>query len=115
LKLDRSWNAVEFLFVALFCLSVRAQQPSRRSPEKILELNRWLKAFCAANSHVYLDYFSTMADTKGLLKRDLADDGPPPESCRLQVDGAAGPGSNRKSAAAVCQALVVSSIADLHL
>jgi len=75
MKLDRSWNAVEFLFVALFCLSVRAQQPSRRSPEKILELNRWLKAFCAANSHVYLDYFSTMADTKGLLKRDLADDG----------------------------------------
>jgi lysophospholipase L1-like esterase len=48
----------------------------QRSPEKILELNRWLKAYCAANGLVYLDYFSAMVDdNKGLLRRDLADDG----------------------------------------
>jgi lysophospholipase L1-like esterase len=46
-----------------------------RSPEKILELNRWLKTYCAANNYVYLDYFSAMVDDRGLLKRDLADDG----------------------------------------
>ncbi len=46
-----------------------------RPPEKILELNRWLQEYCARNSHLYLDYFSAMVDEKGLLKRDLADDG----------------------------------------
>jgi acyl-CoA thioesterase I len=48
---------------------------AQRSPEKILQLNRWLKAYCAANGHVYLDYFSAMVDDQGLLKRDFADDG----------------------------------------
>jgi lysophospholipase L1-like esterase len=47
----------------------------QRSPEKILELNRWLKDYCAKNKYVYLDYFSAMVDEKGLLKHDLADDG----------------------------------------
>jgi lysophospholipase L1-like esterase len=48
---------------------------AQRSPEKILELNRWLKAYCSANRLVYLDYFTAMVDEKGLLKRDLSDDG----------------------------------------
>ena len=48
---------------------------AQRSPEKILALNRWLKDYCAANGLVYLDYFTAMVDDKGLLKRDLAEDG----------------------------------------
>jgi lysophospholipase L1-like esterase len=48
---------------------------AQRSPEKILELNRWLKAYCATNGFLYLDYFRVVVDEKGLLKRDLADDG----------------------------------------
>ncbi|HEX4486454.1 MAG TPA: SGNH/GDSL hydrolase family protein [Terriglobales bacterium] len=46
-----------------------------RSPEKILALNKWLKAYCETNGHVYLDYFTPMKDEKGLLKKDLAEDG----------------------------------------
>jgi lysophospholipase L1-like esterase len=46
-----------------------------RSPAQILELNRWIKDYAAQNRDVYLDYFSAMVDDKGLLKRDLADDG----------------------------------------
>jgi lysophospholipase L1-like esterase len=46
-----------------------------RSPAKILALNKWLKEYCAQNGLVYLDYFSPMVDEKGLLKRNLADDG----------------------------------------
>ena len=46
-----------------------------RSPEQILELNRWMKNYCAQNGCVYLDYFSAMVDDKGLLKSDLAEDG----------------------------------------
>lgn len=48
---------------------------SQRSPERILALNRWLKDYCSANRLTYLDYFSPMIDDKGLLKRDLAQDG----------------------------------------
>jgi lysophospholipase L1-like esterase len=60
---------------------------AQRSPEKILELNRWLKAYCAANNDVYLDYFTVVVDDKGLLKRDLADDGlhPNPAGYKLMT------------------------------
>jgi lysophospholipase L1-like esterase len=46
-----------------------------RPLDKIVELNRWMKAYCAANGHVYLDYFTPMVDDKGFLKRELAEDG----------------------------------------
>ncbi len=48
---------------------------AQRSPERILALNAWMKDYCVANNLIFLDYFSAMVDDKGLLKRDLADDG----------------------------------------
>src|SRR5499427_346876 len=48
---------------------------AQRSPERILVLNRWLGNYCSANVITYLDYFNSMVDGKGLLKRDLANDG----------------------------------------
>jgi lysophospholipase L1-like esterase len=56
-----------------------------RSPAKIIELNRWLKNYCAANGLGYLDYFSSMVDDKGLLKRDLADDGLHPNKAGYKI------------------------------
>lgn len=58
-----------------------------RPPAKILELNRWLSAYCAAHGCVYLDYFPALADDKGLLKRDLAEDGlhPNPAGYKLMA------------------------------
>jgi len=46
-----------------------------RSPEKILQLNRWMQEHCVVEDCVYLDYFSAMVDDKGLMKRELAEDG----------------------------------------
>ena len=46
-----------------------------RPPEKILELNTWIKKYAAENGHTYLDYFSAMVDEQGLLQRDLSEDG----------------------------------------
>ena len=48
---------------------------AQRSTSRILALNKWLKEYCAANNLVYLDYFDSMVDDKGLLKRDLSEDG----------------------------------------
>jgi lysophospholipase L1-like esterase len=60
---------------------------AERSPEKILALNRWLKDYCAApsNSCLYLDYFSAVVDDKGLLKKDLAEDGLHPNDAGYKI------------------------------
>lgn len=46
-----------------------------RPRERILALNTWLKHYCAKNGLVYLDYFSAVVDDKGMLRRDLSDEG----------------------------------------
>jgi lysophospholipase L1-like esterase len=60
---------------------------AQRSPEKILALNAWLKSYCAAapNACTYLDYFSAMVDDKGLMKKDLADDGLHPNAAGFKI------------------------------
>jgi lysophospholipase L1-like esterase len=56
-----------------------------RPAERILELNRWLKDYCAKNGLVYLDYFSALVDDRGMLKRDLSDDGLHPNPAGYRV------------------------------
>jgi lysophospholipase L1-like esterase len=58
---------------------------AQRSPAKIVQLNLWLKNYCATNGCVYLDYFSAMVDDKGLLKRELADDGLHPNAAGYKI------------------------------
>jgi lysophospholipase L1-like esterase len=47
----------------------------QRPPVQINELNAWIKKLCAERNLVYLDYFTAMADDKGFLKADIANDG----------------------------------------
>jgi lysophospholipase L1-like esterase len=60
---------------------------AQRSPDKILELNRWLKNYCGAmpSPCTYLDYFSALVDDKGLMKKDLADDGLHPNAAGYKI------------------------------
>jgi len=58
---------------------------AQRSPAKILALNQWLKDYCIASHLVYLDYFTALVDDKGLLKRDLADDGLQPNAAGFKI------------------------------
>jgi lysophospholipase L1-like esterase len=58
---------------------------AQRSPGRILELNAWLKDYCTKNDLVYLDYFSAMVDDKGMLKKDLADDGLHPNAAGYKI------------------------------
>jgi acyl-CoA thioesterase I len=48
-------------------------------------LNAWLKDYCARNDLVYLDYFSALVDDKGLMKKDLADDGLHPNAAGYKI------------------------------
>ena len=58
---------------------------AQRPMSRILELNAWLKDYCAKNNIVYLDYFSALVDDKGLLKKDLADDGLHPNAAGYKI------------------------------
>jgi lysophospholipase L1-like esterase len=46
----------------------------QRPPEKIAALNAWIRALCKSRDLVYLDYFSAMADDKGFLRPEIAND-----------------------------------------
>ena len=57
----------------------------KRPPEKILELNAWIKKFAAEKGHVYLDYLPATADDQGLLKKELSEDGLHPNAAGYAV------------------------------
>jgi lysophospholipase L1-like esterase len=58
---------------------------AQRSLARILALNDWLKDYCSKNHFVYLDYFTAVVDDKGLLKKDLADDGLHPNAAGYKL------------------------------
>lgn len=58
---------------------------AQRPMDRILALNKWLKNYCAANDLVYLDYFPAMTDDKGLLRKDLAEDGLHPNKAGFAI------------------------------
>lgn len=54
---------------------VQVVRSVQRPPDKIIALNTWIKNLCAERNLVYLDYFAVMADDKGFMKADIANDG----------------------------------------
>ena len=54
-------------------------------PEKILELNAWIKKYAREKKEVYLDYFSAMVDEQGLLRKELSGDGLHPNAKGYEV------------------------------
>jgi lysophospholipase L1-like esterase len=60
-------------------------QTVRRSPDKIIALNTWMKTYADTNHLVYLDYFSAMVDGKGFLKDELSNDGLHPNAAGYAV------------------------------
>jgi lysophospholipase L1-like esterase len=82
-------NDIKPIFASILPVSDYARdrpaQTPQRPPEKIREINAWLQAYCKAKSFEYLDYFSALADEKGLLKAELADDGLHPNAAGYKV------------------------------
>jgi lysophospholipase L1-like esterase len=44
-----------------------------------------MKAYCASTNCYYLDYFDSMVDGSGLLKRDLSEDGLHPNDAGYKI------------------------------
>jgi lysophospholipase L1-like esterase len=70
-------NGIKVIFASVLPIHDYGKRKvsERRPPEQILKLNEWLKSYCKAKGHIYLDYFSKMVDDKGMLKTELANDG----------------------------------------
>jgi lysophospholipase L1-like esterase len=49
-------------------------QTTARPMARIHALNDWLKTYAAAHGDVYLDYFSSMTDSTGLMRAELTED-----------------------------------------
>jgi lysophospholipase L1-like esterase len=47
---------------------------------RIKAVNNWMNHYAAENGLTYLDYFTSLADEKGMLKEELSDDGVHPNS-----------------------------------
>jgi lysophospholipase L1-like esterase len=60
-------------------------KPGLQPAEKIFALNGMIKEYAAKNGHIYLDYFSAMADERKGLKKELGDDGVHPNLAGYKI------------------------------
>jgi lysophospholipase L1-like esterase len=60
-------------------------KPGLQPAEKIFTLNKMLREYAAKNGHIYLDYFSAMADDRKGLKKELGDDGVHPNMAGYKI------------------------------
>jgi lysophospholipase L1-like esterase len=56
-----------------------------RPKEKILALNSWLKKYCAENGWIFLDYYSSMLDEQGMMRKELSADGLHPNAAGYAI------------------------------
>lgn len=82
-------NGVKLIFVSVLPVhnyTFESQDYfSQRPKERIEAVNSWLKQFCAARGHTYVDLYSLMLDEKGLLRLEYAQDGLHPETAAYAV------------------------------
>ena len=66
--------------------TARAQEFfASRPAERIVVLNRWMREYTATTGAVYLDYYGAMVDDRGMLRRDLAEDGLHPNAAGYAI------------------------------
>ena len=58
---------------------------TQRPAARLRGLNDWMAAYARQNGHVYLDYFTALADANGALKTDLNADGLHPNAAGYAV------------------------------
>jgi lysophospholipase L1-like esterase len=80
-------NGIRVVFASLLPVNdyVDPHQTEHRSPEKIRELNTWLKAFAQRKGLVYLNYHDALLDASGALKKNLSGDGLHPNAAGYAV------------------------------
>jgi acyl-CoA thioesterase-1 len=60
--------------------SPRFEMTKTHDPQKIREVNQWIQNYCRSGTCTYVDYYSAMVDSAGMMQSDLADDGLHPDA-----------------------------------
>jgi lysophospholipase L1-like esterase len=60
-------------------------KPGLEPAPKIIALNKWMKEYARAHGAVYLDYHSAMADSRGGMRSELANDGVHPNETGYRI------------------------------
>jgi len=60
-------------------------QTETRPPFRIKALNQWLQDYSVKHDMVYLDYYSAMIDSTGMLKTELSEDDLHPNAAGYKV------------------------------
>jgi lysophospholipase L1-like esterase len=81
----RAHNTKVVLGAVLPVCDYHRPQTAQRPPERILEINRWLKDYAARNHFVYLDYFSATVDDTGFFKAEITNDGLHPNAAGYAI------------------------------
>lgn len=74
-------HGIRVVLASILPVSAYHQAPASPQPQTVLRpmtriraINEWMKAYAAAQGHVYLDYFSAMIDGTGHLRTELSED-----------------------------------------
>ena len=85
-------NGIKPLFASILPVSdyhkrenPRFEMTKTRPPATINQVNQWIEEYCRRHGYVYVDYFSAMRDSNGMLPADMADDGLHPNAKGYRV------------------------------
>ena len=76
-------HSVQPIFASL--LPAGGEAAKTRTPEAIKKVNSWIRDYCIRENFIYLDYYTAMADDKGMMKAELSDDGVNPNGRGYRV------------------------------
>jgi lysophospholipase L1-like esterase len=76
-------HSVHPIFASL--LPVGGDAAKTRTPEAIQKMNGWIRDYCIRQNFVFIDYYTAMADEKGMMKAELSDDGVNPNARGYRV------------------------------
>lgn len=78
-------NGIHVVLCSVLPASEFHWHPGLEPARKIRALNAWIKEYAAKNGYVYVDYYSSMADSAGGLKTELSPDGVHPNKAGYEI------------------------------
>jgi lysophospholipase L1-like esterase len=78
-------NGIRVVLASITPVYAYSWKPSVQPVSTIHEINQWLKAYCAREHFVYLDYYSALVDDQGGMRPGLSFDGVHPNAAGYAI------------------------------